>query len=180
MQFSCLLRLVDQFARPEELRVKVPAAHAVEPARAPRHTVGRLTDEAVAAVLTVYRQGDDHDDSGHDSAEEKSDGHCDYDTGHGGLQHFRAAEFLPRLPLPATPAWGGVPVGLMFVGQDVPVWPRSALSVLYIQLSLTVLLSGAIWHVLVRPSSLTARIEPAIRAIPTFGTLGWCTTVRRV
>ncbi len=65
----------------------------------------------------------------------------------------------------------------MLVGHDVPVCPRSVPVVRYIQLSLIVLLSGAIWQILVQPSSLTARIDPmhpVIRVIPTFGTYYGC------
>jgi hypothetical protein len=67
------------------------------------------------------------------------------------------------------------------VGQGVPVCPRSEPVVRYVQLSLIVLLSGAIWEILVHPSSWTARIDPmhpAIQAIPTFGTCQGVTTAR--
>jgi len=59
----------------------------------------------------------------------------------------------------------------------IPVRLLLSLIVRYIQLSLTVLLSGAIRQVLVHPSSQTARIDPThpvIQAIPTFGTEERC------
>lgn len=58
--------------------------------------------------------------------------------------------------------WGSGPIA-----TNVPF-------VLYIHPSPIVLLSGAIWQVLVQPSSPTGRIEPTyhvIQAVPTFGTL---------
>lgn len=80
------------------------------------------------------------------------------------------AEFLPQALFLAIPARLDVAAGLMLVGHGVPVCPRFAPTVLYIQLSLTVPLAGAIWQVLVQPSRGTARIEPmlpAIQVIPT-------------
>lgn len=58
-------------------------------------------------------------------------------------------------------------LGLCPIATNVPF-------VLYIHPSPIVLLSGAIWQVLVQPSRPTGRIEPTyhvIQAIPTFGTL---------
>ncbi len=58
-------------------------------------------------------------------------------------------------------------LGLCPIATNVPF-------ILYIHPSPIVLLSGAIWQVLVQPSSPTGRIEPTyhvIQAIPTFGTL---------
>ena len=158
----------------EELGVQASASHAVEPARAAGHPAGRLADQGVATVFVTYSQRDDRDDSNHDPAEEQSDGHCD-DTGHDKLPHFRPAESVPRGLLPATPAWLGVLAGLVFVGDGIAVCPQCVPAVRYVPLSLVILLSGAIWQVLVHPSRPTARIDqlhPAIQAIPTFGTCG--------
>jgi hypothetical protein len=126
----------------------------------------------------VARAKDGHGDyPDHDSADEKSDC-CDDDTGHDGLLRFRPAEFPPPDPLPATRAPRGAPARPMLVGHGVPVCPRSELDVRYVQLSLTVLLFGAIWEILVHPSSWTARIDPMHPAIPTFGTCQGVTTAR--
>lgn len=62
-------------------------------------------------------------------------------------------------------------IGLALVEHSVPACPRyGSAAVRYVPLSPVILLSGAIWQVLVQPSRGTARIEPmlpVIRAIPT-------------
>jgi hypothetical protein len=174
----CQRWLVDELSnRPEEFRVQVPAAHASQPASASGQSAGRLACQRVAAVFTTNCHGDYRDDPDHDPAEEDSDRDCNYDTGHDGLQYFRPAEFLPQIPIPAIQVRRGSPADLMFVVHGVPVCPRPARAVRYVPLRLTVLLSGAIWQILVHPSSWTARIvpmHPVIRAIPTFGIFSGC------
>jgi hypothetical protein len=47
-------------------------------------------------VFATHGQGDHGDYPDHDSDQEKR-GCCDHDNGHAGLQHFRPAEFVPRI-----------------------------------------------------------------------------------
>ena len=102
----------------EELRVQIPATHAVQATCRPGQLAGRFVDQRVMTVLATHRCGDcdDHPDRGDE--EEKSDC-CDDDTGHDGLPHFRPAEFFPRILLPATQAPQVVPADLMLVGHNI-------------------------------------------------------------
>jgi hypothetical protein len=142
------LELADQTGRGrglEEFRVQIPAGQAIEPAGGLGQTAGRLPHQGVTPVFAPYSYGDDDDYPDDDSAEEESDCHCDYDTGHDGLQHFT---FFPRKssagPVSCDPGLARCLADLVFVSHDVPVCPRFELIVWSVQLSPTVQLDGAV------------------------------------
>jgi len=51
------------------------------------------------AIFPANLAGDYDEYPDRDSGQEEGDCHYGKDTGHDGLQHFRPAEFLPRVPL---------------------------------------------------------------------------------
>src|SRR6185437_1452375 len=116
------IALVDELAHgPEELRVQVPAAHAVQPPGTAGEHVRRVAHQREPPVLAADR--DRHYAQSYQDGQEESGCYYDYETGHDGLQHFRPA-LHPRGPTRCNLV-RRVSAGLVLAGHGVPVCPRS-------------------------------------------------------
>jgi len=114
--------LVDELAHgPDELRVQVPAAHAVQPPGTAGQHVGCVAHQREPPVLAADRER--HYAQSQQDGQEESGCYYDYETGHDGLQHFRPASH-PRGPTRCDLV-RRVLAGLVLAGHDVPVCPRS-------------------------------------------------------